>query len=208
MFDESSPAHGKVHFHANKDDKIVLGKATREDDHLPDGSYTLNDLHKEGHHVITGTILAATAKLLEAVPFNNSTILIVLADKIQGFHGLIINKRISWDIFREFDQQLQPLKQAPLFFGGPVRTDGLPLVSLARKAVGGYVKITSAIYYGDPVVTRSAIEWIKSGEHSANDFWFFLGYSSWGWNQLFYELAEGAWHVRESMTGNLEWPDT
>ncbi|ONK72162.1 uncharacterized protein A4U43_C04F16430 [Asparagus officinalis] len=128
-------------------------------------------------------------------------------DTAQGFQGVITNKRIEWDVFKELDQQLEPLKMAPLFYGGPVRTHGLPLVSLAQKPVEGYVKITSDIYFGNPLATRLAIEGIQSGEQSASDFWFFLGYSSWRWNQLFDELATGAWYLNEMEIGNIDWPD-
>ena len=159
------------------------------------------------HHVVVGSVLAATDKLHDAVPFDNSTILIVIAGENQGFQGIIINKQISWDVFKELDQQLEPLKQAPLFYGGPVRTQGLPLVSLARKAINGYVKVSAGIYFGNPLATRLAIDGIKSGDQSANDFWFFLGYSSWAWNQLFVELTAGAWYLSESTIENLDWPD-
>lgn len=200
--DESSFSHES--YAQNKQNEIIhRNNAARLDD-----PSTSNNLHNERYNVVAGSVLAATDMLLHAAPFGNSIILIVAADTIQGFQGIIINMRTRWDIFKQLDPQLEPLKKAPIFYGGPVRTDGFPLVSLARKAMKDYVEVTSGIYYGNPLATRSAIERIRSGDLSAYDFWFFVGYSSWAWNQLFDELAAGAWHLRESTTGILDWPNT
>lgn len=199
FYDETSPAHQGAGLTGKKYNEILLDTAARND--LSVGSHALNRLHNGGHHVVAGSVLAATDKLLDAVPFDNSTILIVMADKDQGFQGMIINKRISWDVLSGLDPQMELLKQAPLFYGGPVRTHGLPLVSLSRKAIEGYVEVTANLYFGNPLATRLAIEGIQSGDQSVHVFWFFLGYCSWAWNQLFDELAAGAWYLSDPRSG-------
>jgi putative AlgH/UPF0301 family transcriptional regulator len=33
-----------------------------------------------------------------------------------------------------------------------------------------------------------------------------LGFSSWGWEQLFDEIAQGAWNLSEHKKEPLDWP--
>ncbi|XXG60333.1 hypothetical protein AAC387_Pa04g2266 [Persea americana] len=126
----------------------------------------------------------------------------------EGFQGLITNKHIKWDILPELDEGFTSLKKAPLSFGGPVVAPGMPLVSFARRAAEvGYLEVVPSFYYGDQMATFQAIEGIKSGNLSAIDYWFFLGYSSWGWSQLFAEVAEGAWRISNYQMEQLRWPE-
>ncbi|KAJ6740596.1 TRANSPORTER putative-RELATED [Salix purpurea] len=51
------------------------------------------------------------------------------------------------------------------------------------------------------------IEEIRSGNQRVSDYWFFLGFSSWGWDQLFDEIAQGAWNLSEEHEKELlDWP--
>jgi len=158
--------------------------------------------------VVTGSILTATDKLGTAVPFDNSKVLIVSSDSHGGFHGLIINKRLSWGIFKNLDSSMEPIKYAPLFYGGPVVVQGYHLVSLSRVAWEGYMQVIPGVYYGNIIATSRVVTWIKSGEQSVDDLWFFLGYSGWGYNQLLDELSEGAWLVSGKPIEHLDWPET
>ncbi|KAJ6839916.1 uncharacterized protein M6B38_311070 [Iris pallida] len=204
FYDSSSVEHEEATSAKHYNELITAAKV---DNHPPISSHASTYSCLEGHILITGSVLTATDKLLNAVPFDNSKILILTADENQGFQGLIMNKRISWDVIREIDKDIEPLKQAPLSYGGPVRVHGQPLVSLTRKATKGYKKVSTSTYYGDPVATSLTIEGIKSGAESYSDYWFFLGYCSWYWNQLFNELAEGAWYLSEPSVGDVDWPD-
>ncbi|KAK8966813.1 hypothetical protein KSP40_PGU005829 [Platanthera guangdongensis] len=166
-------------------------------------------LEKRGHGIVTGSILSATDKLREAIPFDKSTILITMAEGQQAFQGIIINKPLRWStIFDDLVKDLEPIKEAPLFYGGPVRAAGLPLVSLARNPTAGYTKVIPGAYFGNPTITRMTIEGIKSGDRSANEYWFFLGYCSWNGDQIFDELAQGAWHLSDGSIGRLNWPES
>ena len=158
--------------------------------------------------VVTGSILTATDKLGTAVPFDNSKVLIVSSDSHGGFHGLIINKRLRWGIFKNLDSSMEPIKYAPLFYGGPVVVQGYHLVSLSRVAWEGYMQVIPGVYYGNIIATSRVVTWIKSGEQSVDDLWFFLGYSGWGYNQLLDELSEGAWLVSGKPIEHLDWPET
>ncbi|CAD6212958.1 unnamed protein product [Miscanthus lutarioriparius] len=156
--------------------------------------------------VVTGSILTATEKLGTAVPFDNAKVLIVSSDSHEGFHGLIINKRLSWGVFKDLDSSMEPIKHAPIFYGGPVVVQGYHLVSLSRVAWEGYMQVIPGVYYGNIVATSRVVTRIKLGEQSVEDLWFFLGYSGWGYSQLFDELSEGAWLVSGKPIEHLDWP--
>ncbi|XP_073055778.1 uncharacterized protein [Primulina eburnea] len=154
-----------------------------------------------------GCILSATEKLLDVHPFEESKILLVKAEQRTGFQGLIFNKRISWDSLEEEGFDL--LKEAPLSFGGPVLRSGLPLVALTHKFIENLsVEILQEVYFLDQWATQSAIEEIRVGNQSVHDYWFFFGYSSWGWDQLFHEIAQGAWNIKNGSLEQLELPWT
>ncbi|XP_010277275.1 PREDICTED: uncharacterized protein LOC104611774 isoform X2 [Nelumbo nucifera] len=172
------------------------------------GLEPLHDLHETIPHVVVGSILAATDKLLNAPPFDKSLILIVKVDREIGFQGLIINKHIKWDTFQELDKGLELLKKAPLSFGGPLMMKGMPLVSLAQKVTNSeYPEVRPSVYFLDQLATVQEIEHLKLGNQSISDYWFFLGYSSWGWEQLFNEIAQGAWHIGDdNYREQLDWP--
>ncbi|VAH16513.1 unnamed protein product [Triticum turgidum subsp. durum] len=172
------------------------------------GSDLPSQPEKRKVHIVTGSILDATEKLGAAVPFDNARVLIVSADSHEGFHGLIINKRLSWDALKNLDSSLEPIKLAPLFYGGPVVVQGYHLVSLSRAALEGYTQVIPDLYYGNIIATRRVIAGMRAGEQSAEDLWFFLGYAGWGYSQLFDELSEGAWHVSAGAIRHLDWPES
>ncbi|XP_030960145.1 uncharacterized protein LOC115981869 isoform X3 [Quercus lobata] len=170
-------------------------------------SHTSKDLHERAPHVVAGSILVATEKLLGVQPFDKSVILIVKADQSNGFQGLIINKHIRWESLHELEERLEMLKKAPLSFGGPLMIRGMPLVSLTRSATKDqYPEVLPGVYFVDQVATIHEIKEFKSDDQSIADFWFFVGYSSWGWEQLFGEIAEGAWNVTDDGIQHLNWP--
>ncbi|XP_075082703.1 uncharacterized protein LOC107779487 isoform X2 [Nicotiana tabacum] len=157
----------------------------------------LSSSAKISPHVIVGSILVATEKLLNVHPFDGSKVLVVKVNQSTGFQGLIVNKHISWDSLDELEDNLQLLKEAPLSFGGPIMKRGMPLVSLSRKyIVNQSMEVLPNVYFLDHRATISIIEELRLGNQSIHDFWFFLGFSSWGWGQLFDEISEGAWIVR------------
>jgi putative AlgH/UPF0301 family transcriptional regulator len=171
------------------------------------GSHSPSHSERNEARVLTGSVLTATSKLGSAVPFDNSQVLIVSADSREGFHGLIINKRLSWDTFKNLDGSMEPIKHAPLFYGGPVVVQGYYLVSLSRVAFDGYLQVIPGVYYGNVAATAQVTRRIKSGEQSAENLWFFLGFSNWEYSQLFDELSEGAWQVSEEPIEHLVWPE-
>ncbi|KDP43283.1 hypothetical protein JCGZ_24204 [Jatropha curcas] len=169
-------------------------------------SRTSKNMHETIPHIVVGSILVATEKI-STQPFDKSQVLIVKADQRTGFQGLIYNKLIKWDSLDELEQGLELLKEAPLSFGGPLIKRGMPFVALTRRIVNDqYPEIVPGIYFLDQLATLHEIEELKSGNQSVSDYWFFMGFSKWVWNQLFDEIAEGAWFVSVNKTEHLDWP--
>ncbi|PHT89177.1 hypothetical protein T459_04290 [Capsicum annuum] len=161
---------------------------------------------KAAPHVAVGSVLVATDKLLNVHPFNGSKVLIVKVDQSTGFQGLIINKHISWDSLDELEDGLQLLKEAPLSFGGPVMQLGMPFVAFSRKyIVNQSMEVLPNVFFLDQRATVGIIQELRLGNQSIHDLWFFLGFSSWGWGQLFDEIAEGAWIVRYHDEEQIAW---
>ncbi|XP_020214255.1 uncharacterized protein LOC109798406 isoform X3 [Cajanus cajan] len=166
-----------------------------------------NGLHEALPHVAIGSVLIATEKLLGVQPFDGSKIVIVAANQVTGFQGLILNKHIEWSFLPNLEKDLEKLKEAPLSLGGPVMKTGMPLLSLTRTVSGNDLpEVLPGIYFLDHVMTIRKIEELKSANEPVVDYWFFLGYSSWGWNQLHDEMMEGAWNLSEDATRHLNWP--
>ncbi|XP_055804089.1 uncharacterized protein LOC129873107 isoform X2 [Solanum dulcamara] len=167
---------------------------------------TLSSSAKEAPRVIVGSVLVATEKLLNVHPFDGSKVLIVKVDQNAGFQGLIVNKHISWDSLDELEDGVQLLKEAPLSFGGPVMKRGMPFVAFSRNyIVNQSMEVLPNTFFLDQRATVGVIEELRLGNQSIDDLWFFLGFSSWGWGQLFDEIAEGAWVVRNHDEEQIDW---
>ncbi|CAI9102613.1 OLC1v1000911C2 [Oldenlandia corymbosa var. corymbosa] len=171
--------------------------------------HSLSGLHESTPQVLTGSILTATDKLMNAHPFDESRILIVKVDEAMGFEGLILNKHIHWESLEELDENMKMLKDAPLSYGGPVMKHGMPLVALAQASkINQHVQeILPDVYFFDQPATLQLIEKLKLGNESVHGYWFFLGFSNWGREQLFQEIAEGAWDVSIGAVEHLDWPE-
>ncbi|CAA7036520.1 unnamed protein product [Microthlaspi erraticum] len=152
---------------------------------------------KTAPQVKTGTILVATEKLGASPPFGKSKILIMKADPESGFMGLIINKPVSWKTFPELGERSELLKKTLLSFGGPVVDPGLPLLALTREVDSDHehLEISPGVYFLDHQSVARRIQEVKSRDLSPSEYWFFLGYSSWRYEQLFDEIRLGAWDV-------------
>lgn len=128
------------------------------------------------------------------------TVIYMCEHNADGALGLVINRptdltvgdllqRIELDLALE----IGPVKDAPVFFGGPVQTDrGFVL---HRAASGPY---SSSIPVGDLRLTtsRDVLEDVSQGQGPA-PIMVYLGYAGWGAGQLEDELGRNAWlHVK------------
>ncbi|KAG2271330.1 hypothetical protein Bca52824_065885 [Brassica carinata] len=141
-----------------------------------------------------GTILVATERLGESPPFANSKILILKAGRESGFMGVIFNKRLRWSSFPDLDggQTAELLKDTILSLGGPVMDPEKPLLALS-------------VYFLDHESVARRIQELKSRDVKPSDYWFFVGYSSWSYEQLFDEIGLGVWDVDNSQL-DFAWP--
>lgn len=165
-------------------------------------------LQKEIQRPTVGSVLVASKNLHGVYPFENSIIIIVKADFNEGFQGLIVNKPLPWDDLPKIYMLLEPfLRPTPIYLGGPIIFTDKPFLSLTRIAdLEGFLEVLPGIYYGDPKVTEKIIMMIRVGKVQAHDFCIFLGFTNWGWQQLFDEVAEQAWHFDTYREDVVRWP--
>jgi putative transcriptional regulator len=119
--------------------------------------------------------------------FKQSVILLAEHNK-EGSFGIIINKPIETrinEILRDF-----PDFDAPLFLGGPVKTDSIFYVHTI-DGIDKSMKIMDGLYWGGDIDTiRKMIDLHTITE---NDIRFFIGYAGWNPAQLDREIKEKSW---------------
>src|SRR5690606_15277712 len=111
----------------------------------------------------------------------------------RGALGLVINRPTDLtlgSLFERIDLKLEiaPVKDALVFFGGPVQTDrGFVL----HAPAGEY---SSSIKLGDMALTtsRDVLQAVADGDGPARML-VTLGYAGWGAGQIEDELAQNAW---------------
>ncbi|KAK9935730.1 hypothetical protein M0R45_022816 [Rubus argutus] len=109
----------------------------------------------------------------------DNKILIVKADQVTGFQGLIINKHIRWDALPELGEGLEMLAEAPLSFGGPLIKRGKPLVALTQRFIKDeYPEILPGVAFLDQSATIQKIKELKLGNQSVMTTGFSLDWPS------------------------------
>ncbi|CAN8269003.1 unnamed protein product [Cochlearia groenlandica] len=161
---------------------------------------------KTAPQVKTGTILIATEKLTNSQTFEKSKILIIKADRESGFLGLIFNRQLRWKSFPELGETAELLKETTLWFGGPVVDPGNPLLALTREGNSTMDhEISPGVYFLDHQSVARRIQELKSRDLNPSEYWFFLGHSSWSYEQLFDEIGLGVWDV-DNIELSIAWP--
>ncbi|KAF7827420.1 Protein disulfide-isomerase [Senna tora] len=194
-------------YHRSQGDDSISEKVVKPNPHNLIKAHMSNRLLEPLPRVTIGSVLIATEKLMGIQPFDASKILIVAADQMNGFQGLIINKHIGWSSLPELQEGYEILKGAPLSLGGPIVKSGMPLLSLTTSVpISHLPEVLPGVFFLDHLATIGKIYELKLANQSVADHWFFLGYSSWNWDQLFNEMAKGAWNVSEDGMKHLIWP--
>ncbi|XP_013706794.2 uncharacterized protein LOC106410746 isoform X7 [Brassica napus] len=155
-----------------------------------------------------GTILVATERLGDSPPFANSKILILKAGRESGFMGVIFNKQLRWSSFPDLDggQTAELLKDTILSLGGPVMDPEKPLLALSREGDPSTdLELSPGVYFLDHESVARRIQELKSRDVKPSDYWFFVGYSSWSYEQLFDEIGLGVWDVDNNQL-DFAWP--
>ncbi|MET0184103.1 MAG: YqgE/AlgH family protein [Achromobacter sp.] len=123
----------------------------------------------------------------------SGTVIYVCEHTPKGALGLVINRPTDLTLgtlFERIDLELEiaPVKDSPVFFGGPVQTDrGFVL----HAPAGDY---SSSIKLGDLALTtsRDVLQAVADGSGPARML-VTLGYAGWGAGQLENEMAQNAW---------------
>ena len=122
--------------------------------------------------------------------FKQSVVLLAEHNK-DGSFGLIVNKPISVslnEVTRDF-----PRFEAPLFLGGPVKTDSIFYIHTLGDVVKESIKIMDGLYWGGDITNIK--EMMILNQITASEIRFFIGYSGWASNQLDREMDEKSWVV-------------
>ncbi|MBV2180418.1 YqgE/AlgH family protein [Castellaniella sp. MT123] len=125
-----------------------------------------------------------------------NTVIYVCEHTEHGALGLVINRPTDLtvgDLLQRIDLPLSleigPVREAPVFFGGPVQTDRGFVLHVPR---GEY---SSSIPLGEDVAlttSRDVLQDVAAG-HGPAHLLVTLGYAGWGAGQLEDELARNAW---------------
>lgn len=125
-----------------------------------------------------------------------NTVIYVCEHTEQGALGLVINRPTDLtigDLLQRIDLKLSleigPVREAPVFFGGPVQTDRGFVLHIPR---GTY---SSSIVLGEDVAlttSRDVLQDVADGR-GPSQLLVTLGYAGWGAGQLEDELARNAW---------------
>lgn len=124
--------------------------------------------------------------------FRQSVILLAEHNK-EGSFGIIINKPIETrlnEILKDF-----PDFDAPLFLGGPVKTDSLFYIH-TMEGIENSMKIMEGLYWGGDIETIR--EMITLHRITENDIRFFIGYAGWNPSQLAREIKEKSWILSQT----------
>ncbi len=140
-----------------------------------------------------------TGRILISVPFLQDfyfkkSVVLLAEHSDEGSFGIIINKPVEVklsDITSEFEDF-----DAPVFLGGPVKTDSLFFIHSRPDLIDDGIPIIDGLYWGGNIDTVK--ELIRTKELSSSEIKFYIGYSGWVANQLNRELEEKSWVV--SMT--------
>lgn len=137
-----------------------------------------------------------TGRILISVPFLQDfyfkkSVVLLAEHSNEGSFGIIINKPVEVklsDIASEFEGF-----DAPVFLGGPVKTDSLFFIHNRPDLIDEGIAILDGLFWGGNIETVK--ELIREGKLNKTEIRFFIGYSGWIADQLNKELEERSWVV-------------
>ena len=126
-------------------------------------------------------------------PNFRQTVVLVTHPKEGGPWGVIINRPLQRRLSEVFtDQETLKGRKDVLYFGGPVRRDGLVFLVRSASQPPRSVALLRDVYFtGD---TDWIDEQLKRPEPTRG-LRVYAGYSGWAAGQLQSEIARGGWHV-------------
>jgi len=148
-------------------------------------------------------IKPAQGKVLIAEPFTNDYYfkrsVVLLADhNDEGSFGMVFNKPLYInlnELIKDF-----PKIDAPLYLGGPVKTDSLFYIHKFPE-ITNCTKIDDGLYWGGDI--EIVKDMIDANKFNSNNIRFFVGYAGWSPKQLDEELRANSWVVTRVKTDIL-----
>lgn len=144
----------------------------------------------------SNNIRPAKGKILISEPFLadyyfKRSVVLLAEHNEDGTFGLILNKPVNMD-FNEVIKDF-PFFEAPVFLGGPVKTDSLFFIHTLGKIIDDSLEIMEGLYWGGDI--EMVKELITINRIAPNEIRFFAGYSGWVSQQLQGELDRNSWVV-------------
>lgn len=127
------------------------------------------------------------------------TVTYVCEHNAHGALGIVINRPLDIKLETLFEQvdlrlEVEALKAAPVFFGGPVQTDRGFVLHRPLGAWSSTLRVTSEIGL---TTSKDILQAVGHGTGPANMI-MSLGYAGWSAGQLEAEVAQNAWLTVEA----------
>ena len=134
-----------------------------------------------------GVILVAPPMMHD--PNFRRSVVLLCEHTPDGSFGLILNRPLGVqlaEVVRGIEGHEYPLGQ-----GGPVQTDTLHFLHTCGELVPEAIPVGHGIFWGGDFEVMKLL--IETGQTSATEARFFLGYSGWSAGQLLDEIDQGGW---------------
>ncbi|MCD4697218.1 MAG: YqgE/AlgH family protein [Bacteroidales bacterium] len=144
----------------------------------------------------TNNLKPSKGKILISEPFLldyyfKRSVVLLAEHNDEGSFGLILNKPV--DILLSEIVQDFPEFKAPVYLGGPVKTENLYFIHTLGDIIDNSLQILDGLYWGGDI--DHIKELITIGKLSPGQIKFFVGYSGWVSKQLDSELSRNSWLV-------------
>jgi len=148
-------------------------------------------------------IKPSQGKVLISEPFTNDyyfkrSVVLLAEHNEEGSYGMVFNKPLFInlnELIKDF-----PKIDAPLYLGGPVKTDSLFYIHKFPEILNS-IKINDELYWGGDI--DNVKEYIAISKFNSDNVRFFVGYAGWSPKQLNEELKENSWVVTRTKTDIL-----
>jgi putative transcriptional regulator len=138
-----------------------------------------------------GKLLVAARDLPD--PSFAETVVLLAEFSDQGAMGLIVNQRTEVPLTSLLPDVTPPqAKTTSVFFGGPVRAQGVLALLRSDRTHTDSLRIVADVYM---VRSRELLDKIFSAGTGPDRLRVYVGYAGWSPGQLDRETAHGAWHV-------------
>ncbi|XP_057836366.1 uncharacterized protein LOC131046606 [Cryptomeria japonica] len=146
-----------------------------------------------------GCVLIATERL-DGIPDFERTVILLLHVDAECPFGLILNRPMHGSLVHRrptHPDMATVFSDCSLRFGGPLEENMFLLISEDKNAVSdSFEEVFPGLYYGARDSLHHAAELVRGKVLLSQNFQFFQGYSSWGFDQLKEEIASYKyWHV-------------